>query len=49
MISPAYKNRTREEIIPAFRESIRRKQDLEERTQEEFMRIREDRSLFAYK
>ena len=49
MISPANKNRTREEIIAAFRESIRRKQEWEERTQEEFKRIREERRIFAYK
>lgn len=43
MVSVAYKNRTREEIIAAFRESIRRKHEWLEQTDEEFKKIREDR------
>lgn len=43
MVSVAYKNRTREEIIAAFRESIRRKNEWLERTDEEFRRIRNER------
>lgn len=43
MVTAAYKNRTREEIIAAFRESIRRKQEWQEQAQEEFKRIRKER------
>ena len=42
-MSAAFKNRTRDEIIAAFRESIRRKHEWEEQAQEEFKRIREER------
>ena len=42
-MSTAIKNRTRDEIIAAFRESIRRKQEWEMQAQEEFKRIREER------
>ena len=44
-MSAAFKNRTRDEIIAAFRESIRSKHELEEQAQEEFKRIREERRL----
>ena len=44
-MSAAFKNRTRDEIIAAFRESIRRKHEWEEQAQEEFKRIREERRL----
>ena len=44
-MSTAIKNRTRDEIIAAFRESIRRKHEWEEHAQEEFKRIREERRL----
>ena len=44
-MSAAIKKRTRDEIIAAFRESIRRKQEWEEQAQEEFKRIREERRL----
>ena len=44
-MSTAIKNRTRDEIIAAFRESIRRKHEWEEQAQEEFKRIREERRL----
>ena len=47
MVSPAFKNRTRDEIIAAFRESIRKKHEWEERTQEEFKKIREERRLLS--
>ena len=43
MVATAYKNRTRDEIIAAFRESIRRKNEWLQQTDEEFKRIREER------
>ena len=43
MVSEAYKNRTREEIISACRESVRRKQEWIKLSDEEFKRIREER------
>ncbi len=43
MVSAAYKNRTREEIIAAFRESIRRKHEWQERAEEEIKKIRQER------
>ena len=43
MYSPAYKNRTREEVIAAFRESIRKKQEWIKESDEELKRIREER------
>lgn len=46
-MSAAFKNRTRDEIIAAFRESIRRKHEWEEQAQEEFKRIREERRLIS--
>ena len=47
MVSVAYKSRTREEIIAAFRESIRKKHEWMEQSDEEFKRIREERRLLA--
>ena len=41
MVSVAYKNRTREEIIAAFRESIRRKHEWQKRAEEEIKKIRQ--------
>ena len=46
-MSTAFKNRTRDEIIAAFRESIRRKHEWEAQTQEEFKKIREERRLLS--
>ena len=43
MVSAAFKNRTREEIIAAFRESIRRKHEWQERAEEEIKKIRQER------
>ena len=43
MVSVAFKNRTRDEVIAAFRESIRKKHEWEAQTQEVFERIREER------
>ena len=43
MVSPAFKNRTRDEIIAAFRESIRKKHEWQERAEEEIRKIREER------
>jgi hypothetical protein len=47
MVSVAIKNRTRNEIIAAFRESIRKKQEWIKQSDEEFKRIREERRQFA--
>jgi 2-oxo-4-hydroxy-4-carboxy--5-ureidoimidazoline (OHCU) decarboxylase len=43
MVAVAYKNRTREEIIAAFRESIRKKHEWQERAEEEIKKIRQER------
>ena len=43
MVSAAYKNRTRDEIIAAFRESIRKKHEWQERAEEEIKKIRQER------
>lgn len=43
MVSAAYKNRTRDEIIAAFRESIRRKHEWQERAEKEILKIRQER------
>ena len=48
MVSPAFKNRTRDEVIAAFRESIRKKQEWIKQSDEEFKRIREERKLLAH-
>ena len=47
MVAVAYKNRTREEIIAVFRESIRKKQEWIKQSDEEFKRIREERRQLA--
>ena len=43
MVSPAFKNRTRNEIIAAFRESIRKKQEWQERATAHIERIKQER------
>ena len=43
MVSAAYKNRTRDEIVAAFRESIRKKQEWQEKANESIQRIRQER------
>ncbi|MBQ9679001.1 MAG: 30S ribosomal protein S7 [Prevotella sp.] len=43
MVSTAFKNRTRDEIIAAFRESIRRKHEWQKHAEEEIKKIREER------
>lgn len=43
----AIKNRTREEVIAAFRESLRKKREWEERTNEIIQRIRQERQQFS--
>ncbi len=47
IVSVAIKNRTRDEIIAAFRESIRKKQEWIKQSDEEFKRIREERRQLA--
>ena len=47
MVTAAYKNRTRDEIIAAVRESIRKKQEWIKQSDEEFKRIREERRKLA--
>lgn len=47
MVSPAFKNRTRDEVIAAFRESICKKQEWIKQSDEEFKRIREERRQLA--
>ena len=47
MVSPAYKNRTRDEVVAPFRESIRKKNEWIKQTDEEFKRIREERIISA--
>ena len=49
MVSVAFKNRTRDEIIAAFRESIRKKNEWIKESDEEFKRIREERRQLAIK
>lgn len=43
----AYKNRTRDEVIAAFRESIRRKHEWQEQANEIIQRIRQDRQQLS--
>ena len=43
MVSAAFKNRTRDEVIAAFRESIRKKQEWQERAEENIRKIKEER------
>ena len=40
MVSVAFKNRTRDEIIAAFRESIRKKEEWQQRVRTEFAELR---------
>ena len=47
MVTAAFKNRTRDEIIAAVRESIRKKQWIKQ-SDEEFKRIREERKRLQY-
>lgn len=47
MVSAAFKNRTRDEIIAAVHESIRKKQEWIKQSDEEFKRIREERKRLA--
>ena len=51
MVSVAFKNRTRDEVIAAFRESIRRKHEWQERAEESIRKIKEERlqlSIWAH-
>ena len=41
---PVYKNRTREEVVAAFRESIRKKHEWQLKAEEEIRKIREERN-----
>ena len=43
MASVAFKNRTRDEIIAAFRESIRKKHEWQEKAEKEIEKIRQER------
>ena len=43
MVGTAYKNRTRDEIIAAFHESIRRKREWQERAEQEIRKIHQER------
>ena len=43
MVSAAFKNRSRDEIIAAFRESIRKKHEWQERAEQEIKKIRRER------
>jgi len=47
MVSVAIKNRTRDEIIAAFRESIRKKHEWQARAEEEIRQIRMERQQFS--
>ena len=47
MVSVAFKNRTRDEVIAAFRESIRKKNEWIKESDEEFKKIREERRQLA--
>ena len=47
MVPVAFKNRTRDEIIAAFRESIRKKNEWIKESDEEFKKIREERRQLA--
>ena len=43
MVSVAFKNRARDEIIAAFRESMRKKHEWQERAEENIRKIKEER------
>ena len=47
MVSEAYKNRTRDEIIAAIRKSIRKKNEWIKESDEEFKKISEERRQLA--
>ena len=47
MATAVLKNRTRDEIIAAFRESIRKKHEWEEKAEESIRKIREERLQFS--
>ena len=47
MASTAFKNRTREEIIAAFRESIRKKHEWQKEAENKIKRIHEERMQFS--
>lgn len=47
MVSEAFKNRTRDEIISAFRESIRRKYEWEEQSRKELAEMRRNQINIA--
>ena len=47
-MSAAFKNRTRDEIIAACRESIRRKHEWQEQTNEIIQRIQQDRQQLGH-
>ncbi|MCH5309683.1 MAG: 30S ribosomal protein S7 [Prevotella sp.] len=46
-MSAAIKNRTRDEVIAAFRESIRRKHEWQEHANEIILKIRQDRQQLS--
>ena len=46
-MSAAIKNRTRDEVIAAFRESIRRKQEWQEHANEIILKIQQDRQQLS--
>ena len=43
MVSAAFKNRTRDEIIATVHESIRKKHEWQERAEQEIKKIRQER------
>lgn len=47
MATSAIKNRTREEVIAAVKETLRRKREWEEKAQEDLKRIRAERAAIA--
>ena len=49
MASVAYKNRTRDEIIAAFRESIRKKHEWQEQAEQEILKIGQERLQQTWK
>ncbi len=46
-MSVAFKNRSREEIIAAFRESIRKKQEWEEQAKKELSEMRKNQLVLS--
>ena len=47
MVSTAFKNRTRAEVVAAFRESIRKKHEWQLKAEAEIRKIREERMQFS--